>query len=117
LIRILIKHALETLRIPITWIVFINLPVEDDIKTITYNVSPSVNEDEARQGKEDIELDGDKMDEEETNTEEHDEREHKEDDVEIEEEMKEETDGDEKEQQKEEDKKKIEDNCRKRKTN
>jgi len=75
LIKILIKDALQNLRIPIKWLVFRDLPVEDDIKTLIYDVSPSV------------------MEKEETNTKDHDEREHKEDDVEIEEE----TDGDEKE--------------------
>ena len=57
LIRILIKDALQTLRIPITWSVFRNLPVEDDIKTLTYDVSPSISEEEAKQEK-DTELDG-----------------------------------------------------------
>ena len=92
LIRILIKDALQTLRIPITWLVFRNLPAEDDIKTLTYDVSPSVSEEEAKQEKEDTKLDGDEMDEEET----HDEGEEKEGDDETEEEMKEETNWDEK---------------------
>lgn len=46
LIRILIEDALQNLRIPITWSVFRDLPVEDDIKTLTYDVSPSVSEEE-----------------------------------------------------------------------
>ena len=95
LIRILIEDSLQNLWIPITWSVFKDLPVEDDIKTLTYDVSPSVIEEEAK--KEDTEIDGDDRDEEETNAEEHNEGEEKEDDVETEEEMKEETDGDEKE--------------------
>lgn len=110
LIRILIEDALQNLRIPITWPVLRDLPAEDDIKTLTYDVSPFVSEEEAKQEEEDTELDGDDMDEEETNTEEHDEvdqegGEEKEDDAETEEEMKEETNGDEKEEQEEEDKK------------
>jgi len=97
LIKILIEDALQNLRIPITWLVFRDLPIEDDIKTLTYDVSPSVNEEEEKKKEEDTELDGDEMDEEETNVEEHDEGEEKEDYAEIEEETKEETDGDEKE--------------------
>ena len=53
LIRILIKDALQTLRIPITWSFFRNLPAEDDIKTLTYDVSPSVSEEEEKQQEED----------------------------------------------------------------
>jgi len=51
LIRILIKDSLQTLRIPITWSVFRNLPEEDDIKTLIYDVSPSVSEEEEKQEK------------------------------------------------------------------
>ena len=68
LIRILIEDALQNLRIPIKWPVFRNLPAEDDIKTLTYDVIPYVSEEEAKQQQEDTELDGDEMDEEETNT-------------------------------------------------
>lgn len=74
LIRILIKDALKSLRIPITWSLFRNLPAEDEIKTLTYDVSPSVIEEEAKQEEEDTKLDGDEMGEEEINTEEHTER-------------------------------------------
>ena len=42
--------------------------MEDEIKTFIYDVSPSVNKEETRQEKEDIELDGEEMDIEETNT-------------------------------------------------
>ena len=73
LIRILIEDALQNLRIPITWSVFRDLPSEDDIKTLTYDVSPFVSEEKEKQEEEDTELYGDEMDEEETNTEEHDE--------------------------------------------
>jgi len=56
LIRILIKDALQNLKIPIKWSVFRDLLAEDDIKTLVYDVSPSI------------------MEKEETNTEEHAER-------------------------------------------
>jgi len=73
LIRILIEDALQNLKIPITWSAFRDLPTEDDIKTLTYDVSPSISEEEAKEEEEDIELYGDEMDEEETNIEEHNE--------------------------------------------
>ena len=38
---------------------------EDDIKTLTYDVSPFVSEEEAKQEGEDIEIYGEEMDEEE----------------------------------------------------
>jgi len=95
LIRILIEDSLQNLRIPIKWLVFRDLLAKDVIKTLTYDVCPSISKEEAKK-EEDIELDGDEMDGEETNTEEHDEREHKEDNVEAEEEMKQETNGNEK---------------------
>ena len=85
-IRILIENSLQNLRICIKWSVFRDLLVEDDIKILTYNVSPSVSEAETKKEEEDIELDGDEMDEQETNIEEHDEAKEKEDDAEIEEE-------------------------------
>lgn len=69
LIRILIKDALQNLNIPIKWLVFKHLPIEDDIETLIYDVIPFVSEQEAKQEEKGIELHGDKMDEEETNTE------------------------------------------------
>ena len=48
LIRILIEDALQNLRIPIKWSVFRDLPVEDDIKTLIYDVSPSFSEEEEK---------------------------------------------------------------------
>lgn len=69
LIRIIIKDALQNLRIPIKWSVFRDLPIEDDIKTLIYDVSPSVSEQEEKQEEEDTNLDGDEMYEEETNIE------------------------------------------------
>ena len=53
LIRILIKDALQSLSIPTTWLVFRNLPVKDEIKTLTYDVNPSVSEEEEKQEEED----------------------------------------------------------------
>ena len=73
LIRILIQDSLQNLRIPITWSIFRDLPAEDDIKTLTYDVSPSVSEEDAKQEEEDTDLVKDEMDEKETDTEEHDE--------------------------------------------
>jgi len=61
-----------------TWIVFNDLPAEDDIKTFIYGVGPPVSKDETKQEKADTELDGDEMDTKETNTEGHDGEEHKE---------------------------------------
>jgi len=54
LIKILIKDFLQNLRIPITWPVFRDFPVKDDIKSLTYDVSPFVSEEEAKQEEEDI---------------------------------------------------------------
>ena len=68
LIMILIEDALQNLRIPITWSVFINSLVQDDIKTLSHDVSNFVSEEEEKQEKYDTKLDGDEMDEEETNT-------------------------------------------------
>jgi len=51
LIRILIEDALQNLRIPIKWLVFRDLPAEDDIKTLIYDVGSSVSEEEAKQEK------------------------------------------------------------------
>ena len=73
MIRILIEDSLQNLKIPITWSVLRDLPTGDDIKTLTYNVSPSISEVEEKKEEEDTDLDGDEMDEEENNTEEHDE--------------------------------------------
>ena len=83
-------HAqhLQNLRIPIKWLAFRDLLAEDDIKTLTYDVSPSVSEEEAKQQEEDTKLDRDMVDKEESNTEGHGEEDTntKEHDVEIEEE-------------------------------
>ena len=51
----------KNLRIHIKWLVFRDLPAEGDIKTLTYDINPSVSEEEAKQ--------------KETNIEEHDEAE------------------------------------------
>ena len=78
LIRILIEDALQNLRIPIAWLVFRDLLVEDNIKTLTYDVSPTISEEEVKQEEEDTEPDKDEMDEEESDIEEHDEEEEEE---------------------------------------
>ena len=44
LIRILIEDSFQNLKIPIIWSIFRDLPAEDDIKTLTYDVSPSISE-------------------------------------------------------------------------
>ena len=110
LIRILIEDALQNLRTPITWSVFRDLPAEDDIKALTYDVSPIVSEEEVKQEEEDTEQDKDEMYEEGADIEEHDEAEEeegeeKEVDEEIEDEIKEETDRDDEDLQEEEDRK------------
>ena len=46
---------------------------KDDIKALTYDVSPTVSEEEVKWEEEDMEGDDDEMDEEGANTEEHDE--------------------------------------------
>ena len=58
LIKILIEDALQNLRIPIKWSVFRDLLVEDDIKTLIYDVSPSIREEEG------IEIEGEEHKEE-----------------------------------------------------
>jgi len=63
LIRILIEDSLQNLRTPITWIVFRDMLAEDDIKALTYDVSPTVSEEEVEQEKEYTEGDKDDMDE------------------------------------------------------
>ena len=44
LIRIVIEDALQNLRTLITWSTFRDMPVEDEIKALTYDVSPTINE-------------------------------------------------------------------------
>jgi len=61
--KILIEDALQNFKMPITWLVFRDLPVEDNIKTLIYDVSPFVSKEEAKEEEEDTELDGDEMDE------------------------------------------------------
>jgi len=96
LISILIEDALQNLRTPITWAVFRDMSVEEDIKAPTYDVNPSVSEDEVKQEEEYTKGDEDEMDEEGADIEEHDEDEEeegeeKEDDEETKDEIKEET--------------------------
>ncbi len=110
LIRILIEDTLQDLRTPITWSVFRDMLAEDDIKALTYDISPTISEEEIKQEEEDIEQDKDEMDEEGADIEEHDENEEeegeeKEEDEETEEKIKEETDRDDEDLQDEEDRK------------
>jgi len=49
LIKILLEEALHTFTLPIAWEVFQNMTVEDDIKALTYDVSPISNEEEEQQ--------------------------------------------------------------------
>ena len=93
---ILTEDALQNLKIPITRSVFRDLPLEDNIKILIYDVSPSISKEEEKQEEEDTELDGDEMGEEGTNIEDDAKIEEKEG-IETEEEMKQETDRDEKE--------------------
>jgi len=46
LIKTLIEDALQNFRIPIKWSAFRDLPIEDDIKNLIYDVSPFVREEE-----------------------------------------------------------------------
>ena len=46
LIRILIEELLQILRIPIQWSIFRDMQAEEDIKALTYDVSPIVSEEE-----------------------------------------------------------------------
>lgn len=57
------KMTSKNLRIPITWLVFTDLLEKDDIKGLTYDVSPIVSEEEEKQEVEDIEKDKDEIDE------------------------------------------------------
>lgn len=49
LIGILIEYALLNPGIPITWKIFNDLSVEDDIRTFIYAISPSISEEEEKQ--------------------------------------------------------------------
>ena len=53
LIKILVEESLYTLTLPLTWEVFRNMTVEDDIKALTYDVSPIVSEEGEQQRGED----------------------------------------------------------------
>ena len=48
LIRILIEDSLQNLKTPITWSIFRDTPAEDKIKALTYDVSPTVSEEEEK---------------------------------------------------------------------
>ena len=78
LIRILIKYALQNLVIAIQWSVFRDMQAEEDMKALTYDVSPIISrkdeeeneaeEEEVKQEEEEVEGDEDEMDEEEDET-------------------------------------------------
>ena len=53
LIKILVEESLHTLTIPIALEVFKNMTAEDDIKALTYDVGPTISEEEKHQGGED----------------------------------------------------------------
>ena len=53
LIKIPVEEALHTLKILITWEIFRNMTTEDDIKVLTYDVSPAISEEGENQGEED----------------------------------------------------------------
>jgi len=46
LIKFLVEDALQTYTIPIAWEIFRNMTKEDDIKTLTDDLSPSGSEEE-----------------------------------------------------------------------
>jgi len=46
LIKLLVEDALHTYTIPIAWEIFRNMSREDDIKTLTDDLSPSSSEEE-----------------------------------------------------------------------
>ena len=46
LIKLLVEDALNTYTIPIAWEIFRNMSREDDIKTLTEDISPSSSEEE-----------------------------------------------------------------------
>ena len=52
------EEALHTFTLPIAWEVFRNMTAEDDIKALTYDVSPTGSEEEEQQGGE-VEATGD----------------------------------------------------------
>jgi len=49
LINNLLEEALHTFTLPISWEVFLNMTVEDDIKALTYDASPTGSEEEEQQ--------------------------------------------------------------------
>jgi len=56
LIKILVEEALHTFKIPIAWEIFLNMIAEDDIKALTYDISPIGSEEEEQQGGEGEEI-------------------------------------------------------------
>jgi len=50
-----VEEALHTFTIPIAWEVFKNMIGEDDIKSLTYDLSPSESEGEEQKGEDEEE--------------------------------------------------------------
>jgi len=45
-----VEEALHTFTLPIAWEIFLNMTVEDDIKTLTYDISYTSSEEEKQGG-------------------------------------------------------------------
>lgn len=56
LIKLLVEDALHTYTIPIAWEIFRNITKEDDIKTLTDDLSPSRSEEEEKKGEAEKEI-------------------------------------------------------------
>ena len=56
LIKLLVEDALHTFTIPIAWDIFRNMTKEDDIKTLTYDLSPTESEEEEQKGEAEKEI-------------------------------------------------------------
>ena len=67
LIKMLVEEALHTFTILIAWEIFRNMTAEDDIKALTYDLSPSDSEAEEQQGGEGEETE-EQIEREETKT-------------------------------------------------
>ena len=57
LIKLLVEDALHAFTIPIAREIFRNMTKEDDIKTLTYDLSPSESEEEEQKGEAEKEID------------------------------------------------------------
>lgn len=50
LVKLLVEDALQTFTIPIAWEIFRKMTKEDDIKALTYDLSPLESEEEEQRG-------------------------------------------------------------------